>query len=129
MLTPLSLRRLEGVHPDLVAVVKLANGRGVPFQVVEGRRSVERQKELVASGASRTLHSRHLTGHAVDLVVIRDGGMCWDKKNASLLAEAMKLSAKELKIPMTWGGDWPRFYDGPHFELDRSAYPDKEQTT
>ena len=60
--------RLEGVHPDLVRVVERAiELTEVDFTVLEGLRNVSRQKELVAAGASQTMNSRHLTGHAVDL--------------------------------------------------------------
>lgn len=64
-----SLARLDGVHPDLIRVVKRAiQITPVDFGITEGLRTKERQKELVAKGASRTLKSRHLTGHAVDVV-------------------------------------------------------------
>lgn len=118
-----SLRRLNGVHADLVAVVKRALELSeVDFAVIEGLRTIERQRDLVISGASRTLNSRHLTGHAVDLAPVVGGILSWDWKHFYPLAAAMKLAAKELKIPLTWGGDWKEFKDGPHFELDRKHY-------
>jgi len=117
-------RNLNGVHPDLERVVRRAAETGdVDFTVTEGRRSTERQKRLVAAGASRTLNSRHLTGHAVDLAVRVAGKVRWDWPLYARLAEAMKAAAAELDIPITWGGDWKRFRDGPHFELSREAYP------
>ena len=67
-LGPRSVARLKGVHPDLVKVVERAiQLTPVDFTVLEGLRSLERQKALVAAGASQTLKSRHLDGHAVDL--------------------------------------------------------------
>ena len=50
-----SLSRLEGVHPDLVRVVKKAASvlSDLDFTVLEGLRTVERQKQLVAQPARR----------------------------------------------------------------------------
>lgn len=119
-----SLERLEGVHPDLVAVVKLAIQKTeIDFNVLEGLRTKERQVQLVASGASRTMNSRHLTGHAVDLAALLNGKVEWSWPLYSQIATAMKQAAAELKIQIEWGGDWKTFKDGPHFQLSRSAYP------
>ncbi len=69
-----SCARLKGVHPDLVGVVLEALAVSpINFMVTEGLRSPRRQAELVRAGASRTLNSRHLTGHAVDLAAFVDG--------------------------------------------------------
>lgn len=119
-LTPRDMERLRGVHPDLVRVVIRARA-GFAFSVIEGLRTAERQRELVARGASRTQNSRHLTGHAVDLGPVP---LDWDDKAAfRRLAGAMKRAADEEGVPLVWGGDWRSFYDGPHFELDRRKYP------
>ena len=73
-LTQRSLKRLEGVHPDLARIVKrAAEITGQPFQITEGLRSKSRQRELVRRGASKTMRSRHLTGHAVDVVAMIGG--------------------------------------------------------
>jgi peptidoglycan L-alanyl-D-glutamate endopeptidase CwlK len=108
------------VHPELVRVVIRA--RAVePFTVIEGVRTAERQAALVAQGASQTLKSRHLTGHAVDLGPVP---LDWkDKAAFRRLAKAMKRAADEEGVPLVWGGDWQSFYDGPHFELCRRKYP------
>lgn len=119
-----SYRRLEGVHPDLVRVIELAIAiTDVDFTVTEGVRSRTRQRQLVAAGASQTMNSRHLTGHAVDLAAFIGGKISWDWPLYHKLADAMKSAAKELGVPIIWGGDWKSFPDGPHFELDRKAYP------
>lgn len=119
-----SLVRLEGVHPDLVAVVHAAMARTrVDFMITEGRRSLARQKELVAAGASRTMNSRHLTGRAVDVAALVGGEVRWDWPLYGVVAEAFKAAAVDLKTTIIWGGDWPKFRDGPHFELARKAYP------
>jgi len=129
-----SLKRLEGVHPDLVAVViRAAEISDQSFIVTEGLRTIERQKKLVAAGASTTLRSRHLTGHAVDVAAFVDmdgsgdytsgDNIRWDWPLYSRIASAMKGAAFQLNIPIVWGGDWKTFKDGPHFELDRKQYP------
>lgn len=117
--------RLRGVHPDLVKIVELAITRSeVDFTVLEGLRTRARQKELVAAGASTTLNSRHITGHAVDLGALVNGSVRWDWPLYHQIAKAMKSAAQDLAIPLTWGGDWAGFPDGPHFELPRRAYPE-----
>lgn len=118
-----SLDNLVGIHPDLVSVVHRAlEISPIDFTVIEGIRSVERQKVLVQSGASKTMRSRHLTGHAVDIAPYVDGTIRWDWPLYDILAVAMKKAAKELGVVITWGGDWVTFRDGPHFELDRVVY-------
>lgn len=117
-----SLDNLAGIHPDLVAVIHRAiEITPVDFMVIEGLRTVARQKELFAAGATRTMNSRHLTGHAVDLAAWV-GGIRWDWPLYDAIAVAVKKAAKELNVPITWGGDWTTFRDGPHFELDRVVY-------
>lgn len=118
-----SLKALEGVHPDLVAVVRRAlQISEIDFVVTEGLRTPARQKQLHAAGASQTLNSRHLTGHAVDLAAWV-GQVRWDWPLYPKLAKAMKAAAAELGVKIVWGGDWTSLRDGPHFELDRRAYP------
>ncbi len=123
-LGPRSKMRLNGVHPDLVKVVERAiEITPVDFTVLEGLRSPERQKELVAAGASQSLNSRHITGHAVDLGAWVDDQVDWSWPLYYKIARAMKEAAKELKIDIEWGGDWITFKDGPHFPLSRRSYP------
>ncbi|MCB1505229.1 MAG: M15 family metallopeptidase [Hyphomicrobiaceae bacterium] len=116
-----SIKNLAGVHPDLVRVVEQAALRcEVPIVVTEGLRTQDRQKQLKAAGKSWTLNSRHLTGHAVDLVDADNYG--YDIPDLDKIAAAMKSAADECGIPIVWGGDW-KSKDTPHFELDRKAYP------
>ena len=134
-----SLKNLEGVHPDLVAVVKRAiQISRTDFTVIEGVRTKERQKELVYKGVSKTMNSRHITGHAVDIVPVKDGVIGWRIDDYYPLAEAMATAADELGVRVRWGGAWSvinnrknhpsdwikayragggKFIDGPHFEL------------
>ncbi len=123
VLGTVSKNNLKGVHPDLVKVVEKAiTLTEIDFRVTEGLRSKTRQIELVNKGASKTLNSRHITGHAVDVVALIEGSVRWDWPLYDKIAKAFKQSAKELNIPIVWGGDWKTFKDGPHFELDRNVY-------
>jgi peptidoglycan LD-endopeptidase CwlK len=119
-----SLKRLAGVHQRLVALVKEAAAlTPVDFMVTEGLRTPERQAALVRAGASRTRNSRHLTGHAVDVAALVDGQVRWDWPLYPRIAAAFKAAAARQGTPIVWGGDWTRLRDGPHFELDRKAFP------
>lgn len=119
----LSEARLLGVHPELVKVVRGALAISpIDFAVVEGVRTLARQKQLVAAGASWTMDSRHLTGHAVDLAPYVGGMLRWDWPLYHQLAAAMEKSANDLYIPIVWGGRW-KVRDGPHFELNRKSFP------
>jgi peptidoglycan L-alanyl-D-glutamate endopeptidase CwlK len=143
-----SLKRLQGVHPDLVRVISRAlELTPVDFAVIEGLRTVARQKQLVAAGASQTMASRHITGDAVDLGAWV-GTIRWDLGLYYQIAEAMQQASKDLQVPIRWGGAWARldstskspdvlvaeyvatrkrqgrkaFIDGPHFELPSEVY-------
>jgi len=118
-----SRQRLKGVHPDLVKVVERAiEISTIDFTVLEGLRTPERQKTLLEAGASQTLNSRHITGHAVDLGAWVDNQVDWSWPLYTKIATAMKDAAKQEGVSIVWGGDW-KMRDGPHFELNRKAYP------
>ena len=119
-----SKERLSGVHPDLVKVMEEAIKESpLDFSITEGLRTKERQQELFSAGKSQTMNSRHLTGKAVDIAVIKDGTVTWDFKYYQLVADHIKGVATKLGIPLVWGGSWVSFKDGPHFELNKSKYP------
>lgn len=129
-----SLRNLQGIHPDLRKVMDRALQEApFVFVVTEGLRTLERQRELVRIGASKTLNSRHLTGHAVDLVpfvdIDKDGKVETEEMYAwplyNKLAPVIKAAALKEGVDIVWGGDWKKFRDGPHWELDRNKYPAK----
>lgn len=149
-----SRERLEGVHPHLVRVVEEAiRITPVDFTVLEGVRDVERQKDLVASGASQTMRSRHLTGHAVDLGAWVGGQVSWDWPLYYRIAEAMRQASIEAGVPVEWGAAWGRdlrayisaeeasddytgerrsqgrrpFLDGPHYQLPWVQYPANQE--
>jgi len=119
-----SARNFAGVHPDLVSVMSLALSRSrIDFGITEGLRNSQRQMELYHAGASKTLRSRHITGHAVDIVAYVQGEVRWDWPLYEQIAKTVRDAAADLYIPVIWGGSWESFRDGPHFELDRAAYP------
>lgn len=142
-----SLQKLDGVHPVLVETVQRAiKYTPVDFAVIEGRRTLERQKELVAKGASKTMNSKHLAGMAVDLMAFIGDRPSWEIQLYDDIADSMAIAANELKIKIRWGAAWhvsdianyPKtmreamieyvdqcrsknrrpFIDGPHFELN-----------
>ena len=123
-----SKARLKGVHPDLVKVVKRAiNLTTVDFTVLEGVRDPLRQMKLVEAGASQTMNSRHIPGadgfaKAVDLGAWVDDEVRWDWPLYHQIAAAMKEAAKQVGVPIEWGGDW-KMKDGPHWQLPWKDYP------
>lgn len=123
-----SLEKLRGVHPDLVRVIQRAAAiHPVPVIVTCGLRTTEEQAALMQAGATRTMKSRHLTGHAVDLAVLVAGKARWDWPLYDSLSTTVKRAAAEEGVDIEWGGDWPRFRDGPHFQLPFRAYPEQRE--
>lgn len=141
-----SLKNLEGVKPELIEVVKFAiTVTRIDFGVTEGLRTVQRQRELVAAGASQTMNSKHITGNAVDVVAYIGPRISWELNLYDDIADAMRLGAIEVGVPLKWGAAWNipdirewdgtmqdamdfyvdtrrsqkrrPFIDGPHFEL------------
>jgi hypothetical protein len=139
-LTARDLKQLEGVHPDLVRVVmRAADDTDMPFMVLEGLRTRERQEILKQGGSSWTMNSRHIKapngwGHAVDIAPLDNGKPSWSWPLYYKLAEIIKRAATEEGVPVVWGGDWKRVKgrsepDGPHWELPWSRYPGKVKTS
>lgn len=141
-----SLNTMKGVKPELVNVVKRAiELSSIDFKVIEGVRTLAKQKMYVAQGKSQTLNSKHITGDAVDLVAIVNGKPSWELNLYDNIADAMKKAATELGVSIRWGAAWNTndirkwngtmesammnyvdsrrkvgkrpFIDGPHFEL------------
>jgi len=141
-----SLSNLEGVDERLVEVVKHAiTITRIDFGVIDGVRTIEEQRGLVASGASQTMKSKHLDGHAVDLMAYIGSRASWELNLYDDIADAMKAAAIDIEVPIRWGAAWNvpdirdwdgtmqdamdfyvdtrrsqgrrPFLDGPHFEL------------
>lgn len=125
-----SMDRLSGAHPDLVRVIRRAAAiSNIDFTVLEVLRTLERQKKLVAQGASKTMKSRHLPSadgksRAVDIAPLdEDGAVTWEWPLYHKLAKVIKQAAADVGVPIEWGGDWRTFADGPHWQLPWSKYP------
>ena len=111
-----SKEKLKGVDERLVQVAELAFQLSpITFRVTEGLRTKERQQELYAKKLSKTLNSKHITGKAFDVVILRDGKAIWDIKDYKALAVYFKEAAKQLNVKIECGADWG--WDGPHIEL------------
>ncbi|MFT0137294.1 M15 family metallopeptidase [Alcanivoracaceae bacterium MT1] len=118
-----SERNLQGVHPHLVAVARRALELSeVDFGVTEGLRSKERQQALVVAGKSQTMNSRHLTGHAVDVMAYVGGHGTWEWRYYEQINAAFEQASEELGVSVEWGGHWRTLKDGAHFQLSWSAY-------
>lgn len=130
-LTPRDIARMQGLHPDLVRVIKRAAATSpLQFCVLEGLRTLETQRKYVARGASKTMKSRHLTGHAIDIAPMLDGPdadslpeIRWDWPLYHKLAPVVKAAAAAEGVLIEWGGDWRSFKDGPHWQLPWASYP------
>ena len=118
-----SLDKLAECHEDLERVAALAlKYSAYDFGVTEGLRTIERQKELVAEGKSKTMNSRHLpnskgVSEALDIVIYVNGKVTWEIGYYRKVAQAFFKAAIELGIQIEWGGLWRTFVDGPHFQL------------
>lgn len=118
-------QRLDGVDADLVGIVR-ETAASLPFDllVVEGLRTLERQRELVKRKLSRTLRSKHLTGDAVDLCAVKNGNVLWEDREAyRLIRAAMLYNAKEAGIKVRQGSDWDM--NNVADELEITAYVKK----
>ncbi len=117
-LSKLSLERLEGVDERLKAVVIECAARcPYPFNVSEGLRTKEQQREYVRQGKSRTMNSKHLTGKAVDLYPLTMNRKQVDWSRFEELADLMFQVASDQGVEIVWGGNWKTFVDKCHFEL------------
>lgn len=129
MLSQKSLDKLQGVHPELVSVVKRTiQITVIDFGISQGVRTLDQQRELYAQGRTKpgkivtwTMNSKHLLqpdgfGHAIDVVAYDKGHVSWDEKLYDQIANAMYKAAAELGVKIKWGGEW-RSPDKPHFQL------------
>ncbi len=119
-----SHKNLEDVENHLFCValraIELTN---CDFCVICGLRTVEEQREMVRKGASKTMNSRHLTGHAIDVAAWVNGTVDYTWDYYEQIAEAFKQAGRELNVDIEWGGDWNSFKDGMHFQLSWNKYP------
>ena len=117
-LSELSKKRLEGVDERLKAIViECAVRCSYPFNVSEGLRTEEQQREYVKQGKSKTMKSKHLTGKAVDLYPLSMDRKLVDWSRFQELADLMFQVASDQGVAIVWGGNWKTFVDKCHFEL------------
>lgn len=128
--TKKDLERLKRAHPDLRKIIeRAAKITKIPFVVLQADRTVEQQRENVRKGVSQTMKSRHLISpdgfvRAVDIAPIGpDGQASFAWPLYFKLAPFVKQAAKDVDIPVEWGGDWKSFKDGPHWQLPWKQYP------
>ena len=123
-----SEEKLSTVNSQLASVARKALAlTPIDFGITEGRRSIKKQEQLVKEGASKTMKSKHITGHAIDIACYVDGKITWDLEYYQIVANAFALACEELKINLRWGGSWKindfnldpnnKFIDAVHFEL------------
>ncbi len=120
-----SENNLKGVNPALVQVVRRAlELSAVDFGVIEGLRTVERQRELfnAVPKKTQTMNSRHITGHAIDVFAYPTANGSWEWKYYEQIAAAFKRASKDVGVNIEWGGDWKTLKDGPHFQLSHKEY-------
>ena len=112
-------RNLKGVNPALIKVYREARIRsGKNFIVTEGVRSQARQIKLYKAGKSWTLNSYHKTGDAIDVALIEGRKAIWTAREYNAFAKIMYTVAREMKVPLKWGGEW-KSRDRPHFQTKR----------
>ena len=117
-----SLARLNSTDERLVRVFTEVV-KHFDCTILEGKRTVDRQKMLVEQGKSKTMNSKHLTGKAVDVAPYP---IDWnDRERFTYFAGYVMGIAAKMGIKLRWGGDWDRdtqvkdnnFDDLPHFEI------------
>tara|TARA_R100000808_G_C2041987_1_gene81195 strand:- start:117 stop:497 length:381 start_codon:yes stop_codon:yes gene_type:complete len=117
-----SRRVLEGLNEDLQELLNEVI-KYVDVSLIEGKRSLDRQKQLKKDGSTKTLNSKHLKGEAIDLAPYP---IDWDDRERFIyISGIVKGIAYQMGIPIIWGGDWNEnqdlsdnnFDDLVHFEL------------
>lgn len=109
---------LKQLYPPFAALVQaLLDGcaaKGLKVRVIETYRSGERQTEAKRKGFSKAeaFKSFHQFGLAVDIGPV-------GKSEAQQHEGTREIAVvnSELGLGLTWGGSFPNFYDGYHFEI------------
>jgi len=124
-----SIKRLKGVHPDIVKVVKRASLYADIF-VVEGLRSQKRQNKLKKSGNSQISRSYHLYGLAVDLVLMVNGKIDWNtvasyKKVHKAICRAEDELGLNVIDNAMFDLHWKSLTDYPHWQMTSRYVPNR----
>lgn len=129
-----STARLATCHPLLRELMTRALADpALPHDltILCGHRDINAQEAAWMSGASK-LHwpeSAHNStpSLAVDVAPIVDDAVSWDWPRYHEIAPVIKATWAGMEAEgltagwaLTWGGDWPRFPDGPHWELRKA---------
>lgn len=121
----LNLLNNPQLNPTLrLLMIEAIKDSPLDFTILETVRTIERQRELVKQGKSQTNKSRHIpstnvSGYA-EAVDIAPYPINWEDINRfNKLADHIQKKAKQLNIPITWGGQWKSLVDRPHYELKR----------
>ena len=98
-----SRERLKGVDSRIVNVLNELI-KIMDVTIIEGVRSAERQEELLKKGATKVKYSKHMEGKAVDLAPYP---IDWENRDGfHYMGGMIRGIAKQLIIPIRWGGDW-----------------------
>ena len=108
--------KLDTCHPDLIRLFNEVVKR-TDCSILEGHRTMERQKELFRDGKSKTLGSKHLTQPSVAVDVMPYPIKWEDTLGQHKFAVTVLQTALEMGIKVKWGGTWRSFYDSPHYQL------------
>lgn len=141
-----SLSILANCHPDIRRVAQRAiQISSIDFGVVQGRRTLDEQMRLYGKGRTAAQcramgvpeayaqprlakvtwidprKGNHLSGRAIDVCPFIGGRFNWDDDGHlgawPKIASAFKQAARELGVRISWGGDWVKSKDRPHFEV------------
>lgn len=127
-----SRERLDTCHPLLIELFDRVIARDdLPHDLIVlcGHRSREEQEAAYRAGTSRLRwpRSRHNTSPsmAVDVAPYVGGAVSWDWRYYHEIAPivkaewaAMTAEGRTGTYSLTWGGDWSKFPDGPHWQID-----------
>tara|TARA_R110000823_G_scaffold310854_1_gene435981 strand:+ start:71 stop:493 length:423 start_codon:yes stop_codon:yes gene_type:complete len=124
---------MDGIDERLQAVVRHAiTATKTDFGVICGMRTLEEQRALVEKGASQTMKSKHLDGHAVDLMAYIGSRGSWELNLYDDIADAMAEAAREVDVPIRWGAAWniPNIaqFDGGTMEDAMNSYIDERRS-
>ena len=135
-----SRARLDTCHPLLIAlfdrVIKRADLRR-DMTVVYGHRTNAQQAELYAKGRTapgpvvtdkKPGTSRHNTSpsQAIDVVPLFGGKVSYQWPDYHAIAPSIKAEWADMQaeglvpdgVTLEWGGDWKRFPDGAHWQIN-----------
>ncbi len=125
----------EELHPIVEEkkdqLVEKAEDQGISIIITEGFRTAERQDELYQQGRSEEGdivtyaeggESYHNYGLAIDFALQNENGRAiWNMNydgNDNGESDWMEVVEIAKKLGFEWGGDWTRFKDYPHLQMD-----------